>query len=711
MARPILGLVVYLILGSILLALYNLIPWRAPASAASLADIAFSECINNTSGAFNFSCHNAGLPYGDPSTFGLPVQILIALLIHWLALSPLDALRIGYALLLGVALIGTQRLFARFTKYHWIATFCSLLYLASPIVVFEDGYGPLRAAFALFPAYVYVHIAAIEAASNVNASNAKLCFWALTLAITNTFSLFCDGYSFVMLLLVAGSLWAGWLLPRVKSLSKRDAAISVGVFTTVIVAVAAYRAYVPISTLVSMPIDFFRGQGVDAYFFAVPSDHLSVARLTGLHHNVTPNQAYSDGPSSTLVYLGYGALGCLLGSFLIMRKKGGTGALYFKWILFAGAAAFALSIGPTLKIHNFNPSPSPGFPFSSYLMPKDLGTMELHTSWIYLKVPGINFMRALYRWQLIVRLVLLISVAIVIDCFFMQRKFWAVSLISMILLAESFPAFHLIDGGGKRSYNTINNIEKSALTDLRLYIPPQTKALFLQLHPNPERNEYLASYFCASADLRCYNVGGDKGMELSARYWPAPIYELIHGISIEENSRQVLRDGLADVIIVPMFDLRLQAYYWPSKSFPKELVQKRIAKIFGDGYSVSMSRWFAFIFINKKDGRQETEEPQSPDPKFPVADVLAWGPHHLSQKASSEYVWVKVKVLPDDDLSILIDDHVLPTIKKNNDGTIAGLVREFTERDILRTEGNHTLYILDRKTKARQPIGTISTGR
>jgi hypothetical protein len=687
-----------------LLLLFNILPGQAPATAATFADLGFAKCIQNSPGVFNFACSNAGFPYGSPSTFGLPVNVLTVAASSGLHLSTLDAVRLAYGILLAIAFFGALQFFGKVTENRWIALLGAALFLASPIVSFEDGYGPLRIGFALLPTYAYVNLCAIDRFSRARIEPGAACLWLIALCATNSFAMFCDGYSFVMSLLLSGLLWATWLLDEFRGRTfVKAGAGSLVALTSVVIPLLLYKAYIPEAQYTPMPLDFFRGQGIDLYFLGVPSATTWVAKAMGLHHSVSGYQVYSDGPSSSLVYMGYSFLACgLICASLVFKYKLKDRKLVLP-VLVIGLIALLLSLGPALKFHDLRPGSGGSISFTSYLMPAGKATLELGTGWIYEHVPGINIMRALYRWQLLVRLALVTCAVSVLGLLVTRRRRTIAAVLAIALLAETTPVFPPVVARGHANANMISQFNAQVVEDFRAHIAPRSKVLFLQLHPGASQNQYLASYICAEANLLCYNVGGDKAAELAANAWPAPVFELVAGENVSFNVHDILHSGLADAIVVPFFDLRMQAYAWPPRSFPRADVIAKLQKDFAQ-YDVQMTQWFALIKLHG--GRVTANQSQLAGQyeEGQIATIGDWGPKRFKSGAKQKiYIWVKTSDAPPI-AAVAIGSHVLATLH-NKPGVLAAPVRPEAEEDILQKDGTYAVYLIDREKHLRQKLG------
>jgi hypothetical protein len=693
----------------ILLFFVGIFPGLMPSTTAGIAGLGIAKCIRNSPGLFHLLCSNAGYPYGAPSTFGLPLHALIANLSGVFHLSIRNAYYLSYALYLGLAFLGCVKLLHRLTANYWLALIGTFLFLASPIVSSEGGYGALLIGFALLPTYVYINLLAIDRFTVEKTPYHTALAWLAILVASHTFAMFFDGYSFVMALLVAGLFWAIWSYEMLKLRRFRQICLGSAVaLASVAFAIEIYRIYIPQSQYPTEPLAFFRGQGIDLYMFAVPSVVNWFAATLGWHHSITGYQVYSDGPSSSIVYLGYSFLVCSLVCAWLTLKNKVPERRILAGLLIAGLIAMILSIGPALKWHNLREASGPTT-YNNYLMPEGKATIELGTGWLYEHVPGINNMRALYRWQLIVRLAM-IAAAMVVLALLIARKKWALTvIIALALTAETLPSLSSAVSAESRADRTITQFDTQAASALRTIVVPHSKILFLQLHSNASYNEYLTTFLCADAKVYCYNVGGDKNMVLASDAWPAPIFEIISNRNVALNVSDAFRYHLVDEIVVPFFDLRTQAYSWPPVGFPRTDVINKLKAQYSE-YEVHIGQWYATI--KPKMGYVETDNGRDLEDYIEgnVATVAQWGPKTIDSKSRKlTYIWVKTSDAPTA-VSVAVGNHILATLQNSKD-LLAAPVRTPADRTVLDSPNTYPVYLINRDTHTKQQLGSLTINK
>jgi hypothetical protein len=95
----------------------------------------------------------------------------------------------------------------------------------------------------------------------------------------------------------------------------------------------------------------------------------------------------------------------------------------------------------------------------------------------------------------------------------------------------------------------------------------------------PQSNDFLAGYLAAEANVKAYNAGGDKNVEIAKSAWPANIQTLFAssperlGAAIEQTL--VAHD--ANYIVISFVDLLWDAHEWPPAPANVEAAKARFA--------------------------------------------------------------------------------------------------------------------------------------
>ena len=664
----------------VLLVLFGLWPGLSPAAGMQQFFLGLARCYaENLPG---LECNSVAYPGGYTTAFGLPYVLPVAMLDR-IGVPLFVAGRLVELAYLGIALGAAFLLYRLLGIRRWIALALAFVFLASPIVFAQDGYGPLRTGFALVPLYALVDLVVVRRI--LARSNRKDLVRALLLGFVavlgvRLFALFMDGYSFVMGLALSGALVLVVMLQQAGSRPWRSlvgAALVFGLPT--VIAYLAYGAYAGDAVeRAVMPLDFFRGQGVDFYALAVPSSMFWWAELLSLHHSVNWWMSFSDGPSVSMVYLGWVTIAAVLIGLLglLSRPFRADASPYLGILVLVLAGAMLLAAGPSLKIADFRQEPPPGrgIQFSDYLMPESAATLSLGTAVLYEKVPGIRNMRAVYRWMLLVKLSALLIAGLVLEQLLQRRS--ARPLVVMLLgflILESLPDVSQRFAHGQRHFDQFQRFQNEALRSLQALELNDQRVLMIPVEDDPEWNHFTANFLCPLADLRCFNLGGDKSMVRARLTWPVEIRELARNRWTRGNLERVLDLEHADAVLIPLFSLRGASYHWPpSDNEVERYLERAHALAASVGARGSREGWFVRLVRDAPAFAGTVEGDGAPT----AIEVDRWGPKRGSFEAgfniqvdgrSSFWVTFAEGASPRESMLLSLDGLALETF---NDATI-----------------------------------------
>jgi hypothetical protein len=180
-------------------------------------------------------------------------------------------------------------------------------------------------------------------------------------------------------------------------------------------------------------------------------------------------------------------------------------------------------------------------------------------SGILVNIPVFKTMRASYRWMALCFLTLWLlclmglSSKVSSRC---RRPVVALLFVSILLYAPN-PAKAI--GRKIEQRDNFRAIDRDLTEPLRQSIAPGASVAFV-----PWGNDFILNYCAPRAGLRTYNIGGDKNMEMARNFWPAPLRNLGWNLHAESVSyaMDLLRNGHADVLVVPFFDTMNAAFFW-----------------------------------------------------------------------------------------------------------------------------------------------------
>jgi hypothetical protein len=559
-------------------------PGMSATTHESLSDTGYAQCLTNGWRQWMAGCSaNIGQPFGGVHVFGLPTVALAAALFGWDGAVSFSEMHFIIAAFTVIAFCGAVAFFRRLSGSAWIGLLGAVLYLLSPIVSQQGAYGALRTGYALLPLYLLVDGLLLTLGRRTWRMRGVI---VALVVLVRVFAVLCDGYSFVMSSGLALSLF---LVSGLVSRRVGPAAIAIGTYVLACaVAYVSYFWFVPggQSGLGTMPIDFFRGQGVDLYTVLVPSQWFWIYKAAGLAFDFPAAAAFGDGSNVGFNFAGYAFL-LSAAVVLVARVFRGRklGALLASLALSA-LVAFLLSLGPSLKYRSLDPTRADAsVQFSTYLMPQDKAVASLGTDAIYLHVPGVRNIRVLARWQAVVHLALVGFLVVLLALLIARRQRGIAAILVVAALFESAPNLAVAYRAGLQKRAEAEAIRDEYLPELLSMTQPRERAVLVQLHEDAESNHYAVDYLCPKADLRCYNTGGDKALEIVRGTWPQEIEELLVGRNVGFNIRQLFRAHQADVVLVPLFDLRRLAYSRGAARVDTAAVRRRVDEITaGGGY-------------------------------------------------------------------------------------------------------------------------------
>ena len=586
---------------------YGLLPGYLPDPVDFYSGSGVASCVAHDFPAHLFSCPSIGYPTGYRAPFGQPV-LWVSGTLQWLGIDPVNATRLTWLFFLAVGFWGARRLFARVTAVGWLAWAGVLAFLLAPIVSTQGGYGALQLGFVLVPTYLLMDLRVAEALT-ARLGTRTLVLRVVALVVVRTLGLMMDPYSFFIAAVGVVAIWLVWAFRALRRRQIRSVLIAAAVVLgSFVVAYLVYSRSVDTSGFTSESLDYFRGAAVDVYGLLVPSDLVWWADLTGLHHNVAPLQAYNDGHNINDVYLGVLLLGLVvLGLVAGGRKRidGGPGTGVRLAAGLAGLAAFLLALGPSLRFEDFR-IVSPGATVT-YTMPASAAGFTTPWSWVYEHIPGISDMRAVWRWELGVRLAAVVLAVLGLSWWVARTSSWRTRWVPLVLAAAMVvEAIGNIPFSLKHEHVYLGNaraVEAEVTEPLAALVKPGERAiLYGPGGVSPGNNDYMANFICSEAAISCYNVGGDKALGAALPKMPKVAQEVIAGhaglgdAGVEERLRTMFQAGQLDAVVLVNFDLAAQAVTWPPAEAARNKALLAGQKMFtGGGFSRVETPYFTVI--------------------------------------------------------------------------------------------------------------------
>ena len=441
---------------------------------------------------------------------------------------------------LGMA--GAYGLMRRMGAGPWVALGTATVWGISPTLIGLQGFGGTFAGYALLPAYAWLDLVVMDAVG----ARRRLVPLLAAYVFVRTGALFMDGYSFVASGLVGVALWVAWLVPRGRP-RLLGLAVLVGAN---LVAVVLYRLYVPLDYEVQPP-ELVRAMSLDLVTVLLPSNYIWFASKLGLEADHA--RLWGDTTNAMFNYAGF--VGLALAAWYLVRHRRSPVPVA---LALAGVVALVLALGPVIKFDVVPPGGAGG-----YNMPASAAPALPWGSAID-DVPGIESIRATYRWFAVTRMALILLAGLAIAELARgpgrRRQVLAVVLAG-VAVVEVLPTLPLFERVYRVHYEDRVAVRAEVVSDLDRATRDGERVFFLSY--DGRHNDFLANYLAAATGLRAYNAGGDKNSVYAAKAWPPEVQALAAPSPPPEAVEQALRSGKVDVVVLPSFHLQENSSAWP----------------------------------------------------------------------------------------------------------------------------------------------------
>lgn len=541
------------------LALSGQLPGLTASNTTAVAQDSAVQCLaNHGLSRLPLSCPEVGLPTGERLFQGLPVFLVAWSFTEIPGVSAHAGGVLADMLVVLLGLLGAARLMRRFGLGQWLSLAAAAVYVVSPSFLALVSFGGTYWGLLLLPAIVAADAFLLDQWRTSSGRRWILivaAWFLLRLAI-----LLLDGYTFV-LTTTAAVLLAPAAFRGMRPRSIVGSALAyVG---SAALAYLGYQLYVPGGDFAQSSLDLFRAMGLDVVTLVQPAPLQWWSHITG--HQLDGRTLWGDGTNSSGNYLGFLCLGLAIFGTVRFRKSRGR--------LVAGLVAcflvgLVMSLGPSLKVDDRRAPLTGELSYSTYLMPSNAATVTLPSSVLHDKVPGVDQMRAAYRWLVLTRFGLIALAALGIQAMLDAQRRQHVgtarrmlpAFVGVLAIAEIFPnPAHLIS-----SYRSLDRQRQGIYhvgEDLRHALPAGSVVVFAS--EKPSGGDYLAPLLVTAAKLRSYNIGDDKARGISSARWPAEIKRLLGGQASPSLVARVLQRDEADAVVIPRFSLRWSTYAWP----------------------------------------------------------------------------------------------------------------------------------------------------
>ncbi len=520
------------------------VPYFQSSGTMALWHSGFTESLVR-SNPFQYPPHIA-LPDGAPIVFGATVSYLEYVPMRLFGVAGLDSYAMVGAMLAVFAMTGCYSLARQLGCGQALALVLSVAFLSQTFfAVHIRGYGATGFGFALLPAFCAIFYRLSHSRHFILS--------ALIMTLVMIFLAFLDGYTFVMAFASGTAIAVGFAISTRDA--RRQHLTNLGALVVATgVAFTLYNLYVPDAALPGYPLSLF----------AFLSVHLPSL--------VWPTQGYSPlfdylglsepRPSSVFVgaYLGNHETVYLTATAIVAS----VATLFFPvskhWkitAIFLVIGGLLMAIGPVL------PESTGDVSITQLAQGERAPLLPMPTYPLYSYLPGLNQMRATYRWVAVVKLGVWIITCL--GCAFLAKRYRY-----GILAAYGIAILFALEGSssplaqwriGELYYKTASAMQKQLVDDIKEHVPSGSKLLVL-----PIANDFLLHAIAGKADVRFYNVGGDKNMLMAQLARPVSIQKVSEGgPCILANLASAARQNELDYLVFRSFDsyLTMSRGAWP----------------------------------------------------------------------------------------------------------------------------------------------------
>ena len=539
----------WFVAATLVLELHGLAPGRAQPQLFMLTSVGTIECLHRMGlSALRSWCTSVGYPLGAPMLSGAP-----ELYLGWLFsfLPGVDAWRahqLSNGLVDVVALVAGFHLMRRWGAPFWVALTTATVYLTSISLLYLNGFAYTFTGFVLLPAYLFAGLVLLRLYETRRWLPAVAGSVALAFLM-----LFTDGYAYVSASVVFAVFGLQWAIRSSIPWATRLKGVAIWCGANA-VAVAAYGAYVP-GPRKQFPVSMgvFRAFGLDVWTLVVPQPAVWWPSWIGWH--VTVPKLWGDGSNIFANYVGFVTI-ALVAWYLIRGRDDAVGPA--RALALAGAAALLMSLGPSLKVHDVAA-------VRANTISDAVTTLPLPPiRWLYRHVPGLDEMRATYRWFIATRFVFIFVAGLAVASLARDRRRVvraAAVVVAVLAAVETLPNIpeHLDKRSSSAQY--VKTVQTALLPDLRRLVHPGDRMLLL-----PTSNDFLANALIPFSDGASYNVGIDKNHSLARRSWPVEIRIADRAYPTRAAADRIcdaFRSGHLDLVLLPYVSFNRGAFLFP----------------------------------------------------------------------------------------------------------------------------------------------------
>lgn len=543
------AIALFLLVFLFVLFVHGTVPFYAiPTLGQAIWTTGFSQSFINNS-MLTIYAENIGAPEPAAIVFGLAGAWPIGLLIK-LGLHPADAYSSIAAFWLGVAYFSAYKISRFLGANSIISVFMASLWLTMPTIWKHSDYSMLSWGIALLSFYYY---RAIKLLLNNHEFCLKTVFYIVFYLFSVIVSIFMDGYSFIMFAVGVSILIAYIYLFMPEY---RRNVLFVGIPTHIagfVFSYFLYTSYIGKSSFSPISMDFFRGWGLDLSFIAIPTKGiLWLFDILGLSINRSSHLYFGDASVWNTTF----SLPIILVGIFSWWSSRRLSKLS-SGLLILAVFSFYMSLGPSLKIDSTRTVEMLQAKNMTPLMSSELTIIPTGSEWVSENIPGLNAMRAPYRWSALG----IFSCWLLFSLYLGKRRYNKNVIVSstiFIMILSNLPNLNNSWEQYRQFRTMFLEIDADLVSPLIKKVKSNELIAFL-----PYKNDFMINYLASKLNIRTYNIGGDKNLQEAQRGWPSVMID--ENTNLDEKITQLLLSDTASAIIIPYFDTLWSAHFWPCK--------------------------------------------------------------------------------------------------------------------------------------------------
>jgi hypothetical protein len=548
----------YLFAMVVVVIVYGAIPFLAtPTLEQNLWMSGFAQSFLNA-GWPSVKAINFGIPGAMPIPFGLAGAFLQSSLMFLFRLHPGDAYSVGAVLWLGLALAGCSGFVRMLGASAAQAPLFSLIFLTLPVVWWHATYSMLSFGFALLPLYLLTAYKLIYLFEQPDRLGKRFLISGGCFVLVSLLAIFMDGYTCVMFFTASSIIYLAALirkdLPRIRQIVVIAPVLALAAITAGFV----YTHYIGKPSFRHMPMDFFRGWGVDIVMMLIPSREVSW--LMDLLHLSVPRSEekfFGDGSVWMTTFCAPLLIVGLISLIYVRRNR------YALSLVLIALFGFYFSLGPSLKINSLRPPKYPITGQERALMPEHLAIGATGNGFLYEHLPGMKSMRSTYRWSGLLFLGLFGLTVLWLKQLEAEKRRHLAYAIPILLILVNLPNLPDRLDASVTFRNELARLDAD-LKPMSDLIGRDRRAVFY-----PQGNDFMVNYLSARGNFYTYNIGGDKNVDLASESWFASIHDFFSepieefAVNGDQRIAEVLNSGDTDCVVLPLFDMYSNAHQWP----------------------------------------------------------------------------------------------------------------------------------------------------